>query len=43
MGIGNTNKKLVKSVSELKEANYSRNPELNDIYQRLAKIGRAHV
>ena len=36
MGIGNTNKKLVKSVSELKEANYSRNPELNDIYQRLA-------
>lgn len=37
MGIGNTKSKLVKSVSELKQADYSRNPELNSIYQRLVK------
>lgn len=37
MGIGNTNRKLVKSVAELKEADYSRNPELRDIYRRLAE------
>ncbi len=36
MGIGNSNKKLVKSVAELKNTNYSRNPELNDMYQRLS-------
>ena len=36
MGIGNSNKKLVKSVAELKNTNYSKNPELNDMYQRLA-------
>lgn len=36
MGIGNSNKKLVKSVAELKNTNYSRNPELNDMYHRLA-------
>lgn len=35
MGIGMTKNKLVKSVSELKESNYSANPELNSIYNRL--------
>lgn len=35
MGIGRT-KKLVKSVSELKYADYSGEPELKEIYQRLA-------
>lgn len=37
MGIGMTKSKLVKSVSELKQADYSRNSELNGIYQRLVK------
>ncbi len=36
MAIGMSNKKLIKSVAELKEANYSGSPELKDIYQRLA-------
>ncbi|MEY8391751.1 hypothetical protein D3Z36_08600 [Lachnospiraceae bacterium] len=36
MGIGNSNKKLVKSVAELKNTNYSRNPELNEMYNRLS-------
>lgn len=35
MGIGMTKNKLVKSVSELRECNYSASPELNAIYQRL--------
>ncbi len=35
MGIGMTKNKLVKSVAELKECNYSGNPELNSMYQRL--------
>lgn len=35
MGIGMTKNKLVKSVSELKESNYSSTPELNSMYQRL--------
>lgn len=35
MGIGMTKNKLVKSVSELKECNYSSNPQLNSMYQRL--------
>ena len=34
MGIGKT-KKLLKSVSELRYADYSGEPELKDIYQRL--------
>lgn len=37
MGIGMTKNKLVKSVSELKHADYSGNPELNGIYQRLVQ------
>ena len=37
MTIGMTNKKLVKSVAELKQADYSMNPELEGIYQRLVK------
>ena len=36
MAIGMSNKKLIKSVAELKEANYSGSPELREIYQRLA-------
>ena len=35
MGIGMTKNKLVKSVSELRECNYSASPELDAIYQRL--------
>lgn len=35
MGIGMGKNKLVKSVAELKECNYSGNPELNSMYQRL--------
>ena len=35
MGIGRT-RKLVKSVSELKDADYSGEPELREMYQRLA-------
>lgn len=35
MGMGMTKNKLVKSVSELKECNYSASPELNNVYQRL--------
>ncbi len=39
MNIGTTKTKLVKSVSELKEADYSKTPELSELYQRLL-IGR---
>lgn len=35
MGMGMAKNKLVKSVAELKECNYSGNPELNSMYQRL--------
>ena len=35
MNIGTTKTKLVKSVSELKEADYSKTPELSELYQRL--------
>lgn len=35
MGIGTTKNKLVKSVAEMKERNYSASPELNSMYQRL--------
>lgn len=35
MGIGKTKRKLVKSVAELKNADYSSEPELSEIYQRL--------
>lgn len=35
MGIGMTKNKLVKSVSEMRECNYSGSPELNDMYRRL--------
>lgn len=35
MGMGITKNKLVKSVSELREGNYSASPELNSMYQRL--------
>ncbi len=37
MGLGWNNKKLVKSVAELKDADYSREPELAEVYQRLLK------
>ncbi len=37
MAIGNTKKKLVKSITELKKSDYSSDPELNNIYQRLVK------
>ncbi len=37
MGIGNKKTVLMKAVSELKEANYSGEPELNHIYQRLMR------
>lgn len=37
MGFGIGGKNLVKSVAELREADYSRNPELGDIYKRLLK------
>lgn len=33
--MGKTTTKLVKSIAELKEADYSSEPELNDVYQRL--------
>ncbi|MCI8483035.1 MAG: hypothetical protein HFH41_01690 [Lachnospiraceae bacterium] len=36
MGIGKTKTKLVKSIAELKSADYSSEPELNDIYHRLS-------
>ena len=35
MGIGKTKRKLVKSVAELRDADYSAEPELSDIYRRL--------
>lgn len=35
MGIGVTKSKLVKSVSEMRECNYSANPELDSMYRRL--------
>ncbi len=35
MAIGKKNTVLMKAVSELKEADYSGNPELNRIYRRL--------
>lgn len=35
MPIGKKNSDLIKSVSEMKAADYSKDPELNDIYQRL--------
>lgn len=35
MGIGTKKNKLVKSVSEMKECNYSANPEIDSMYQRL--------
>lgn len=43
MGIGMTKNKLVKSLSELKECNYSASPELNGIYQRLLNSRRQFV
>ncbi len=43
MGIGKGKAVLMKAVSELKEADYSKEPELNKIYRRLLEIGRAHV
>ena len=36
MNLGN-NKKLISAVSELKDADYSKNPKLGDIYKRLLK------
>ena len=36
MAIGRKNVTLVKALSELKEANYSKDPQLYQIYQRLA-------
>lgn len=37
MGLKTNKKVLMKAVSELKEADYSKEPELNQIYQRLAE------
>lgn len=37
MSINNKNSKLLEAVSELKEMDYSKNPELNGIYRRLYK------
>lgn len=37
MGIGKGRGTLIKNVSELKEADYSRDPELKGIYGRLIK------
>ena len=36
MKLRKNNTSLLRAVSELKEADYSKNPELNAIYQRLA-------
>ncbi len=35
MRIGKTTNRLIRAISELKAADYSKHPELNDIYQRL--------
>lgn len=40
MAIGNKKELLTKAVSEMREADYSKDPALNGIYQRLSK-GRA--
>lgn len=40
MAIGSKKALLTKAVSEMREANYSKDPALNDMYQRLSK-GRA--
>ncbi len=37
MAIGKNKAVLIKAVSELKEADYSKEPELNSMYQRLSK------
>lgn len=37
MGIKNKKEPLIKAVSELKDADYSKEPELKDIYERLLK------
>ena len=37
MAIGQNKVKLMKSMSQLKEADYSAVPELKEIYQRLLK------
>ncbi len=35
MGIGKTTNRLIRAISELKAADYSKHPQLNSIYQRL--------
>lgn len=35
MGIGTKNKTLIKSIAQMKEANYSKDPALGEIYNRL--------
>ncbi len=37
MGIGKYSNRLLKEISELREADYSKEPQLNDMYRRLAK------
>lgn len=37
MAIKKNKAALIKAVSELKQADYSKEPDLNDIYQRLVK------
>lgn len=43
MPIGKKNSDLIKSVSEMKSADYSKDPELNDIYQRLLNARKQFV
>ena len=38
MAIKKNKAALIKAVSELKQADYSKEPDLNDIYQRLPQI-----
>ena len=38
MAIGKKKAVLMRAVSELKEADYSNEPELNNIYRRLLRI-----
>ena len=37
MGIKNKKEPLIKAISELKDADYSKEPELKNIYERLLK------